>query len=237
MAVVDFTTFTETDASARLTVTSTKITVTALQDSETARVVKDMGAAHFSGDYEHLVTVYCSNATVTGLPNVVWGVSNISNGNIAGGGMGSDANWLRMYEETSTSASLFLQENDGGSGYTDANTTLSLNTPYYLKVKRDEAVGSFGTLYCYIYSDSGRTTLVDTLTVTLHTSKKDYQYLYGHAGWQHEDGAYSWTGYIENLDLQESTTSIKTANGLALASVKTVNGLAIASVKTWAGLV
>lgn len=237
MAYIDFTTFTEVDPGTKIAVTSTKIDVTTMLDSDDARVYKDMGAGHFSGDYEHLITVYCNSSTVTGLANLVWAVSNTTTGEIAGSGVGNDANWLRMYEETASTASLFFQENDGGSTYTDTNTSLSLNTPYYLKVKRDEAVGTYGTLYCYIYSDSGRTTLVDTLTVTIHTSKKDYQYIYGYAGWGSEEGSYSWTGYTENLDLQEGTTSsIKTISRLAIASVKTVNGLAIASVKTVNGL-
>lgn len=237
MATENFTTYTETDPGGKITVTSSKVDVATLLDSEVSRVYKDAGVNHFAGDYEHLVTVYCSSATVTGLSNVVWAVANVSNGDVALNGFGNDANWLRMYEETGSTASLYLQENDGGSSYTDTNTSLSLSTPYYLKIKRDESIGTYGTLYCYIYSDSGRTSLVDTLSITLHTSKKDYQYVYAHAGWNSEAGSYSWTGYTENLDLQEgATSSIKTINGLAYASVKTINGLAIASVKTVNGL-
>lgn len=53
----------------------------------------------------------------------------------------------------------------------------------------------------------------------------------------------SSTGYTFSVDsitvkvyYTESSTAIKTINGLANASVKTVNGLARASVKTWDGL-
>lgn len=203
----DFTTYTITDPGP-LTVTSTKVDVATLLDSQVARVYKDMGAGHFSGDYEHLITVYCNSSTITGLCNVVWGVANVNNGDVALNGFGNDSNWLRMYEETASTASLFLQESDGGLTYTDTNTSLSLDTPYYLKCKRDESVGTYGTIYCYIYSDSGRTSLVDTLSVTLHTSKKDYQYVYAHAGWNAEAGSYSWTGYTENLDLQEAGATV-----------------------------
>lgn len=236
MAVVDFTTFTEVDPGTKIAVTSTKIDVTTMLDSDSARVYKDYGAGYFSGDFEHLITVYCNSSTVTGLANLVWAMSNATTEGVATATTPRIA--LRMYEETASSASLFFTEaNDGGSS-TDTNVSLSLNTPYYLKIKRDEAVGTYGTAYVYIYSDSGRTTLVDTLTVTLSgTATRDYRYLYAYAGWGSEVGSYSWTGYTENLDLQEAAaTAIKTINGLAYASVKTINGLAVASVKTKNGL-
>lgn len=232
----DFTTYTETDASARIAVTSTKLTITAIQDSETGRVVKDKGAAFFNADYEHWLTVYIDSATVTGIAAVIWAVANTSTGNIAGGGMGNDANWIRAYEETASTASIFLCENDGGVGYTNTVLTLSLSTPYYLKIKRDEAVGSFGTLYCYIYSDSGRTTLVTTLSIALHTSKKDYQYIYGFTNWQHEDGAYTWTGYVENLDIAAGASpgpaNLKSYNTNLKANIKSINTNPIANIKS-----
>lgn len=235
MAVVDFTTFTEVDPGTKIAVTSTKIDVTTMLDSDDARVYKDMGAGHFAGDFEHLITVYVNSSTVNGLANLVWGVSNTTTDEVTN--LGSNGHWLRMYDENGTNGSLAFREMDGGAAYDDGTgLTLSLNTPYYLKCKRDEAVGTYGTVYVYIYSDSGRTTLVDTLSIAVHSSTKDYQYVYAYAGWGSEAGAYSWTGYTENLDLQESTTSIKTINGLAYASVKTINGLAVASVKTKNGL-
>jgi hypothetical protein len=48
-------------------------------------------------------------------------------------------------------------------------------------------------------------------------------------------GLFGYLG-LRRLELQVSTTSAKTVNGLAIASVKTVNGLAIASVQSINGL-
>lgn len=201
-SVEDFSTYTEVDPGTKISITSTKITVTTMLDSDDARVYKDFGAGYFSADFEHLITVYQNSSTVTGLGNIVWGVSNITTAEVVA--EGTQGIYVRMYEETAGTASLFIRDHNGANSASDNNTALSLNTPYYLKIKRDEAIGTYGTAYVYIYSDSGRTTLVDTLTITLSASSKlDYRYVYAYAGWGSEAGSYSWTGYTENLDLQE----------------------------------
>lgn len=203
-AVEDFTTYTEVDPGTRIAVTATKVSVTALDDAEDARVYSDKGASHFNGNYEQLITVFVNSSTVNGLANLVWGVSNTTGDEVTA--FGANGNWVRMYDENGTNGSLTLREMDGGAAYDDGTgLTLSLNTPYYLKCKRDEAVGTYGTVYVYIYSDSGRTTLVDTLSIAVHSSTKDYRYVYAHGGWGSNAGVYSWTGYTENLDLQETT--------------------------------
>jgi len=205
-ATEDFTTYTETDPTSKITVTAAKVDVAAIAEETTAYVSKDYTSAHFAGDFTHYVEVYQNSSTVTGIASVVWGLSNSSFITVAGTNpVGTTINHhLRMYEETASAASLFLGAYNG-STVTDTNLTLSLNTPYYLTVVRDEAVGSFGTLYCYIYSDSGRTTLVDTLTVTIPTAKTDFQYLTAFGNWGSAAGSYTWTGYIQNLDLNEAT--------------------------------
>lgn len=208
-SVEDFSTYTEVDPGTKIGITSTKITVTTMLDSDDARVYKDFGAGYFSADFEHWITVYQNSSTVTGLANIVWGVSNITTAEVVA--EGTQGIYLRMYEETASAASLFIRDHNGANSASDNNTSLSLNTPYYLKIKRDEAIGTYGTAYVYIYSDSGRTTLVDTLTITLSASSKlDYRYVYGYAGWGSEAGAYSWSGYTENLDLNLATPVTET---------------------------
>jgi hypothetical protein len=108
-------------------------------------------------------------------------------------------NFLSVDFYSSTAFTIYLREYDATAGHTTDSYVGSLATVYYLKIKRDEAVGTYGTLYCYIYSDSARTTLLDTLTVTLHTSKKDFQYIYGFNN--SADASTNISGYSENLDL------------------------------------
>lgn len=193
MAIENFTTYTENDTSGTITVTSSKIDVSAIPEQDDDYVVKDKGANHFDGDFEHLTEAYINSSTVNGIHAIVWGMANVSNM------VSTDGNaklFVRAYDDTSAQFTC---------GYESAQDvgSVSANTLYYLKVVRDEAVGANGTLYCYIYSDSGRTTLVDTLVQAL-ASKTDFRYIYGFANYGNEVGAYTWTGYSQNLDLQET---------------------------------
>ncbi len=98
----------------------------------------------------------------------------------------------------STVCSLTLQETNGAADTTDQSSELSTDTDYYLKVTRDESEGTYGKLYCYIYSDSVRLTLVDTLTVTL-TEKQDFRYQFGSISHDGTTGGKAWSGTISNL--------------------------------------
>lgn len=206
MSYVDFTTFTETDPGSKLTVTSTKVDVANIRASDVSYVYKDYGVNYFSGDFEHLMEVYIGSATTDGINNVGWCMANAVNTRTALDAASSSYIQMRMYDEATNDARLTAAELDGSSGYQDVAPGLSQNTVYYIKIKRDESVGTYGTFYVYIYSDAGRTTLVDTVSVALHSSKKDYRYLYSYMN----DGRnieYYYTGYQQNLDLQEPAAS------------------------------
>jgi hypothetical protein len=86
------------------------------------------------------------------------------------------------------------------SEYTDTSSALSLSTDYYLRVVRDEAECSYGTLYCYIYADREYCNLVDTLTLALH-AKNDWQYLWGCGSVGNGAGSTAFSGTIANLTL------------------------------------
>jgi hypothetical protein len=100
---------------------------------------------------------------------------------------------------------VFLLELDGGSFYLDAFYTISNGVIYYLKIDRDEAIGSYGQIRSRIYTDEARTTLVNTQTIALNSSKKDYRYIY--AAQTNNAGAPGApvTAFAENMDLQEVT--------------------------------
>lgn len=228
MAYVDFTTGTENDPSSKITVTSTKVDWAALPTADAANVYKDYTADHFGGNYEHLWENYLNSSTTNGDGAVNWGLTNLTDLKF---GSADDYHAVLVSDEGSFWC--FLREHSG-SVYQDYDTGLSYGTLYYMKTKRDEAVGTYGTLYNYVYSDSGRTTLVASQTITLHENA-NFRYLYGLAAKGSAGG--TLTGYTQNFDIQEgASSSIKTVNGLAKASVKTVNGLAIASIKTINGL-
>jgi len=123
---------------------------------------------------------------------------------------------------------LTLKETNGATDTIDSYTSLSQNTDYYLTLKRDEAIGTYGTLYAYIYSDSARTTLVDTLTVTL-TEKQDFRYLFGMISYDSATGNNAWSGTISNLVLstgqwlvlRETNGAVDTEVESALLSLST----------------
>jgi hypothetical protein len=196
MAYEDFTTYTENDPLGVVTITASKVSWTNMTRNDDFYTYKDYGANHFDGDFEHLCTIYDDNQP-SGVSQGLWMVSTIT-GNLkaiydASGGCLN----FKFYNGPTAE----LQELRGGSWTTDSGN-VSIDTLYYPKIKRDEAVGANGTLYAYVYTDSSRTNLHDTLSISL-TAKTDFRYL--QVAWSYDDN-YGPTGgvaYVENLDLQE----------------------------------
>lgn len=194
----NFLTYEEVDTSERLTVTGTRVTWTDLAISEDAKVYFDKGVNFFHGDFTHYLTVLLTSGSAVDAEAYCWALTNtvalmraidLANGD-----------YLSAYVyQGSTSQSLILEECDGGTLYL-SGYPINYGTPYYLKIVRDEAVGLYGTLYCYIYDDAERTNLVDTLTRTLHSSTKDFRYIFAlnnlGAGTTQKT-----SGYMENLSL------------------------------------
>ena len=202
MATEDFTTYTKADPESHLTVTATRCTYTNLDKDTDTWIYDDKGASHFDGDFEHLLDVYLDASDNLGYV-YHWALTQEVN----------DIRWLQtnlkeilgsfFYRSGGGVYQLYIVEWFNGSGYTDIYNC-SLDTTYYLKLKRDEAVGANGTLYCYIYSDPDRTTLLDTLSVSLH-GKIDFQYIFA-CNTYNSGTTQKQSGYCENLDLQEAQT-------------------------------
>jgi len=238
MATEDFSTYTEVDENSDYTVTAPKIDITSITRASTSYVYDDKGAAHFAGDFDHNVEYYVGSGTTDGERTNIWAMSNDIGDQAALDAANVSFFCASMGKE---SASLLkrLYEYDGSTEYidTDNDTAVAVDTLTYATLLRDEAVGTYGTLYFYHYTDSGRTTLVSTQSITLHSSTKDFQYVYGTMS-DGRTGTNTYTGYVQDLDLQETSgpANIKSINGLAIASIKSINGVAIASVKSWNGL-
>ncbi len=195
-AVEDFSGYTEADPSEDITKTSTRITFTNLPRNQESWVVKDYTAGFFDGDFEHLLTVRITASHSSGqgfiwaLANEIGSWSTLTSGTKRRQGI----DFFRGYL-------LYLREGvEGGSEYTSGSYNAAINNIYYLKIKRVEAIGTYGTTYNYTYDDSGRTNLIDTRTLTLH-EKSDFRYVYGLMTLN--DSTPTQSGYVENLDLQE----------------------------------
>lgn len=203
MTTENLTTFTEVDPNNRFTVTATKVDVSALERAEDAYVYDDKGVAHFNDDFEQLHDIYVNSISANDSIFHSWILANDIDewqGLVDGS---KDAFTIQLFKVAAGGGAwINMKESDGGTEYNDIWTGGSDDTIYYLKIRRDEAVGTYGTLYCDIYTNAERTTLVDTLVITLHSSKKDFRYYYA-ASSVNDGGGQGFTGYSQNHDLQE----------------------------------
>lgn len=219
----DLTTYTEVDGNNRISVDATTANVTALTKDEDAYVYKDFGASYFDAsfsiDFEFTATRTgdwgVGTFAMAGLANTVddWRQIEVASGNE-----------LMVVYRPSLVASYYwmlLIENDGGTEYSDSTdaSLLSYSTKYYYTFVRDDNAGSYGEIYLYIYSDAGRTTLLDTLTVALHSSKKDYRYLYAVQSADNNESGVTGTGQVANLEVSSAvgTPIIFTDNATDIA--------------------
>lgn len=233
MSVEDLTTYTEVDPGTYLSVTSSRSTFTNMTQAIDAYVYKDKGVDHFDGNFEHLITVYQGQTENIGDPYVThWCLANMVNDYyyifLNADSLAID---VRSLHGSPPYITIQLRETVAGTRYSFTAHDESINTPYYLKIKRNEAVGTYGTIYCYIYSDSGRTNLLATLSGALH-EKEDFRYIYTTQSWNSGSSNSICDGYSENLDLQEAIgwTNIAKVSGVAAAVIGKINGVAVADI-------
>ena len=199
MSNENFTSYTEVDPNSHISRATARVTYTNLASDEDAYAYKDFGANCFNGDFTHLLTIKfdsMSNSSLLSawtLANLVSDCQDIIDNN-------GDAFFLAC-GMSGSNVVLFLEEVDGGTQYDSSSYTISLATIYYLKIVRNESVGTYGTLYLYIYSDAARTNLLSTLSIALHTSKKDFRYAYPIQSWDTGWAGQDHDGYTENFDL------------------------------------
>lgn len=212
MATIDFTTWTQVDPNSRISATAPKMSWAGIKKNETAYGYFDFGANFFDGDYEHLFKIYIDSDENGGyiclrcMSNALGDMRTLQ--------LASEHLEMVTYHTSDPNRTLYLYEAQATNGYTDSYTP-ALDTPYYCKFKRDESVGTYGTIYLYIYSDFDRTNLLDTLSVALHGEKADYRYLMIPCSYNDSGVNGSNTGYIENL----ITAKVNISGGGAAAAI------------------
>lgn len=196
----------EVDPVNKCTITPLKIDIVSLTSNESAYIYFDYGAAHFNGDFEHLVEFYLNSSTGIGGVLPGWGLSNSVNDYQGIHNAGGDVIYVQMREKLDGSGEISLVEGDGGTVYVDSfdGTT---DTLYYGKIKRVVADSEFGTLYFHVYSDSERIVPVTSLSLALH-SDLDYRYRYGASSLNRGGAPRAATGYWQNYDLQEDGVGV-----------------------------
>jgi len=205
---IDFTSpaWTEEDPGTDIVVTAPKVAWTALPRNLDSYVYYDFTAAYFDGDFRHEFEISATHVD-DGAIVVFWMLSNDIDD--ISGLMGANKSLLGAFIDYGASNwYITLVERDGAASYQQNSANFSYDTPYYITIVRDESVGTYGTFYCYIYSDMARTVLVDKQELTLHTSKKDFQYLFS-CNTYNDTGAQTGTGYTQNLRLSTDPFGIE----------------------------
>jgi hypothetical protein len=205
VAIENFTGYTEVDPSSSITKDSNTIDWTAITRNEAAYVYSDKGAAHFDGDFEWQFEWEATSSSATGAFVCVGNLTNAVSTIRAIYSASGSCFYCRDWRAASVNE-IGPVEMDGGSVYVDIYYNPTTGTRYYITLDRDESIGTYGQLRMRIYTDASRTTLVNTQTIALHTSKKDFRNVMPVSTW--DDGVTDTkTGYIENLDLQEAVNN------------------------------
>ena len=208
MALQDFTVYTEVDPGNKITETALRTAWTALGHNNISYVYKDFTAAFFGGDFTFTLRVNTSLAVNGGLI-FNWMVANALNG--ATPLRDASESYIGVFINKSASPDelrIFLTESDGGAQYNTTKIVIELDTIYYLLITRDETVGTYGTVYLSVYTDEARVNQVSgTVSIALHSSKKDYRYLYSCVTENNpvHGSTQRLTGYTENMKMYNIT--------------------------------
>ena len=185
--------FTEVDTNSKLTVTATKATGADVDADEDVYLYADKGAGYFNAldiDFELYLASTSDNGAFGGMAitNTVNDISGLATTDIvvfiAKAGGTSTINLVR-----------------GANVATDAapDTIIFADTVYYCTLTR---VAGNDSCVVTIYSDAGRVTLLDTLTVAGYSTTK-YRYVFGFINWNTATGGENFDGYVQNLEFGE----------------------------------
>jgi hypothetical protein len=235
MTLEDFTSYTEVDPNSHITKTANHIDAK-LYRNEDAYVYKDNGVNHFGSSFTHLI----GTKPVAHYDNGECGIWAVAQGigSIDSADAGNELTVYWYYHNTYHYV-LYIHERYNSVSYetrTGVVDQFVAGTWYYLKIVKS---GTSFTLY--IYSDSARTNLITSISLTLHADIS-YQYCYGCLSWN-SGNAYWLQAYIDNLDLQEGGAILKeVADSLSLSDSLLCNktftvtdsiGLADTPLKDW----
>lgn len=227
MALENYTTYSEYDASGKVTVAANTLTV-AGNNNTAFSVHKVFAAGHFSADFEHVVAVMLNNdGSVNYALCPFWGLSNETAESAHSFKQIKEASgdclYIRQYENNINKVRILLVETSTGTDYSDESINGEYDTWYYCEIERDESTGTYGTLLCRIYSDESRSTLVDTLSVSLH-EKEDFRTVYAVSSYYNNSNR-PYSQNIKNLDLQEAGTTHTVTGAITLPALE-VSGTA-----------
>lgn len=188
------------DATGLLTATSSVTTFTNLTNSGSYYRYADFGAAYFNEDFiieGELLVSSMTNTTGSGLNFIgvsdgIGPESSVTNGLYFrfGGGQGATNlnSWGFVRRTTSTNNNSFF------------TTTGNLNTTYYYRLSRTSAAGGAnGIVLLEIFSDVGRTTIIESKNITM-PGAQSYRYFYSVQGYNYTSNT-SMSGTNSNINI------------------------------------
>jgi len=188
---------------------TTKVTVTDGDMDETFYLYCDKGVDFFDGDFIHVIDAQIGTTTVTNAQYAIWALQNQLSGYRP---CADSLHVIVLYQ--SGNYFFVLYERNNNNQYGATAISVSVDVTYFLKMKRDEAVGSFGTLYLGIYTtsvlrDNGDATDGDVgnALLTLH-AKNDFQYIMAVSSFDLALSGYAISAFSENLDLNPILLSV-----------------------------
>ena len=204
MANENLTTYAKTpDPLQHVTVTSAKADVVDMPKNLDEYISDDKGVDHFDADYEHLFECYTNSSSQDSCRVDIYVLTNTLDDSYYFDNNNTDSHFV-ISKKAAGVYYLSLGERYTTNRQTDS-LAVSANTLYYPKLKRVEGGTSY--LYLYIYTDSGRTTQISGSPITL-TLNEDEDFRYNIVVQSRNSGqAYKFTGYIQNIDLQEAVAA------------------------------
>ena len=197
MTVEDFTTYFENDGD--IEKTENTVTFTTMRRDADAYVYKDFGAGHF-GDFEHLFTFRLTAGEAGDISDRNWGdIHTLSDGIGSVADNDNDTFGVSLIQNQGINDKVYFllkQKENTVLVDSDKSALYDAGSSLYMTIKR---AGTVGTLK--IYSDSARTNLLETLTITCNTTTYRYLHVIRSGKWV-EDPADHISGFVRNLDLQ-----------------------------------
>ena len=187
----DLTTYTEVDEGSDLTVTSTKVDISTIQMNRLSYVRRDMGSVCI-GDFD--IDFTCR--ITTDLSGTSWRCLALSDTTSTSRTTMDSNNTGIAFDYNRYFAGPQWRLRDEENSQSDVTANFAAPQTRYMTVARTGTA-----LTAQIYTDSGRTTLEDTLSLTSGTDT--YQYLY--AFMNHNDDTFfptnATSGFTENFEL------------------------------------
>lgn len=226
----DFTTFTEVDPNGHLSKNATHVDHKGYRN-EDCYLNKSYGANHF-GDFTHLINLKPVGHGATNYgASYFWMLSvdtvddfnGLTTASKTGIGV---TDWYLA--GTGKGHYISVEETYLGTRYTASALYLTEGTQYYLTI-----IKSGTNLTANVYTNSARTTLLGTRSLTLHA---DHKCKYIFAGNTYNDGTDTnkWVDVdIDNLDLQEGANQAPSINSLRLSSITDTVNITSVNANTW----